>query len=40
MDGTYALRESGDAYRGHFAVGNEALRPENTLFWDTIAEVP
>jgi hypothetical protein len=25
MDGTYALRESGDAYRGHFAVENEAL---------------
>jgi len=40
MDGTYALRESGNAYSGHFAVENEALRPENTLFWDTIAEVP
>ena len=39
-DGTYALREAGEAYRGHFAVENEALRPENALLWDTIAEVP
>ena len=40
MDGTYALRESVDAYTGHFAVENEALRPENALLWDRIAEVP
>ena len=40
MDGTYALRESGEAYRGHFSGENTALRPENTLLWDTIAEVP
>jgi len=30
-DGTYALRESGEAYRGQFDNKNEALRPENTL---------
>jgi hypothetical protein len=26
VDGSYALRESGEAYRGHFAVESEALR--------------
>jgi hypothetical protein len=28
VDGTYALRESGEAYRGQFDGKNEALRPE------------
>jgi putative transposase len=40
VDGTYALRESGEAYRGQFDAKNEALRLENTLLWETIAEVP
>jgi putative transposase len=39
VDGTYALRESGEAYRGQFDSKNEALRPENTLPWDRITEV-
>ena len=29
IDGTYALRESGEAYRGQIDSKNEALRPEN-----------
>ena len=36
LDGTYALREAGEAYRGHFAVENAALRPKNTIFWKRI----
>ena len=39
VDGTYALRESGEAYRGQFDSKNEALRPENTLPWERITEV-
>jgi putative transposase len=39
VDGTYALRESGEAYRGQFDSKNEALRPENTLSWERITEV-
>ena len=31
VDGTYALRESGEAYRGQIDSKNEALRPENIL---------
>jgi hypothetical protein len=38
-DGTYALRESGEAYRGQFDIKNEALRLENTLPWERIPEV-
>jgi hypothetical protein len=33
-DGTYALREPAEAYALGFAAENEALRAENTLFWD------
>ena len=39
VDGTYALRESGEAYRGQFDGKNEALRPENTLSWRRITEL-
>ena len=39
VDGTYALRESGEAYRGQFDSKNEALRTENTLSWERITEV-
>jgi hypothetical protein len=39
VDGTYALRESGEAYRGQFDSKNEALRLENTLPWERITEV-
>ena len=39
VDGTYALRESGEAYRGQFDSKNEALRAENTLPWERITEV-
>jgi hypothetical protein len=35
VDGTYALRESAEAYRGHFAVENETLKLKNTLPWNT-----
>jgi putative transposase len=37
VDGTYALRESAEAYSGHFAIENETLRLKNTLPWNTIA---
>jgi hypothetical protein len=37
VDGTYTLRESAEAYSGHFAVENETLRLKNTLPWNTIA---
>jgi putative transposase len=36
VDGTYALRESGEAYNTRFAVENEALRFKNALLWNTI----
>jgi hypothetical protein len=39
VDGTYALRESGEAYRDQFDSENEALRLENTLPWERINEV-
>ena len=39
VDGTYALRESGEAYREQIDSKNEALRPENTLPWERINEV-
>ena len=39
VDGTYALRESGEAYRGQIDSKNEALRPENTLSWERITEL-
>jgi hypothetical protein len=37
-DGTYALRESSEAYGGEFAQENEALTPENTIPWRKFAE--
>jgi hypothetical protein len=37
VDGTYALRESGEAYSSHFAVEDEALTFINVLLWNTIA---
>jgi putative transposase len=33
-DGSYALRESGEAYGLGFAAESEVLRAENTFFWD------
>ena len=36
VDGKYALRESGEAYRDQFDSQNEALRPENTGSWERI----
>ncbi len=33
-DKTYALRESAEAYAGNFIGKNEALRSENTVFWN------
>jgi putative transposase len=37
LDGTYALREAGEAYRGHIDVENAAVSPKNTVLWKTIA---
>ena len=34
VDGTYALREEGEAYGSNFAGENEVLRSENTRFRD------
>ncbi len=39
VDGTYTLREPGDAYRAQFDIESEALSANNTLPWKTIAEV-
>ena len=39
VDGTYALRESGEAYKGQFDSKNEVLRSENTLSWERITEL-
>jgi putative transposase len=39
VNGTYASRESGEAYRGQFGSKNEALTPENTLSWERIYEL-
>jgi hypothetical protein len=36
--GTYALRESSEAYMGGFTAESEALRLENTISWDENAE--
>jgi hypothetical protein len=36
--GTYALREPGEAYKGEFDNESDALRAENTLPWQRIAE--
>ena len=37
-DGSYALREPAEAYALRFADGNEALRSQNTFFWNKIAD--
>jgi hypothetical protein len=37
-DGTYALREPGEAYGSRFAGENEALRFQNTFFWNEIVD--
>jgi hypothetical protein len=34
LDGTYALREEGEAYGHNFGAENEALSLENTRFWN------
>ena len=33
-DGTYAVRESAEAYAGNFTDKNEALRSANTILWN------
>jgi putative transposase len=33
-NGSYALRDPADAYGPQFAAENEALRPQNTFFWN------
>ena len=33
-DGTYALRESAEAYASNFTGESEALRSQNTFFWN------
>jgi hypothetical protein len=33
-DGTYALREQSEAYGSNFTGKNEALRSENSRFWN------
>jgi putative transposase len=39
-DGTYALREAAQTYGLKFAAESEALRSQNTVFWDeTVDEV-
>jgi hypothetical protein len=40
VDGTYALRESGEAYKAQFDLENGALSVKNTLPWNRIGEVP
>jgi hypothetical protein len=37
-DGTYALRESSEAYGREFTQENEALTPENTMPWQKFTE--
>jgi hypothetical protein len=38
-DGTYALRESSEAYGGEFAQENEALTPKNTIPWQNLLKL-
>jgi hypothetical protein len=35
----YTLREQSEAYGANFAGESEALRPDNTIFWNENAEV-
>ena len=37
-DGSYVLREPAEAYVLKFAGGNEALRSQNTFFWNEIVD--
>ena len=39
VDGTYALRESGEAYRKQIDSKKESLGPESTLSWERVTEV-
>ena len=38
-DETYTLRESARPYRGNFGGKNEALRGNNTVFWQTVSGI-
>jgi hypothetical protein len=40
VDGTYALRESGEAYKAQFDLENRALSVKNALRRKRIGEVP
>lgn len=37
-DGTYALREAGEAYGLSFATEREVLKSQNTFFWNEIVD--
>jgi hypothetical protein len=37
--GTYALREQSEVYGGDLGSESEALRPQNTIFWEENAEI-
>jgi len=39
VDGTCAVREPCEAYGGDLGSESEALRPENTIFWEENAEI-
>jgi hypothetical protein len=39
VTGTYTLREQSEAYADDLGSESEALRPENTIFWEENAEV-
>jgi hypothetical protein len=39
ITGTYTHREQSEAYGANLAGGSEALRPENTIFWDENAAI-
>jgi hypothetical protein len=39
LDGTFALREEGEAYRGVFAGENDVLRLDNSCFWEEKPEI-
>jgi hypothetical protein len=38
-DGTYALRERSEAYRGDFSGESDSLIAENAIPWDENAEI-
>ena len=37
-DGSYVLRQAAEGYTLEFAVENEALRSQNTFFWNEIVD--